>query len=156
MFNKRIITFVFLLLASLALFTYNFEQLDIKNLELPNVFSLFIGAFSGFVVVLVLSRIISINSYVPSFLVKLLGKCGLYSIHILGLHFIILTLSYYVMIPVIMRVEKILSLPIQTGEDIKFNSPCIAIFMAFFITLISMAVGEYTERKWPRVWGQKK
>lgn len=140
------------MIALLFMSLYPCEQLDIKELELPNVFSLIIGAFSGILMTMIVSRFVFEVRFM-AFIKRALSKLGIYSIHILGFHFVVLTLAYYIVTPLIIRIEKILMLPVQTGEDIKFNSPYLAIFMAVLISYISMKMGEYSEKKWPKLWG---
>lgn len=140
------------IIALLFMCLYHFEELDIRNLELPNVFSLAIGAFSGILMIVLISKFVSEASFCI-ILKDVLSKWGKYSIHVLGFHMVVLTLSYYIVTPLIIRIEKILMLPVQTGEDIKFNSPYLALFMAILISFISMKMGEYSETKWPKLWG---
>lgn len=153
--QSRKVACTLFIIALLFMSLYPFEQLDIKELELPNVFSLLIGAFSGIFMIIIVSGFIFEVRFM-AFIRKALSELGKYSIHILGLHVVVLTLAYYIVTPLIIRIEKILMLPVQTGEDIKFNSPYLAIFMAVWISYISMKMGEYSEKKWPKLWGIQK
>lgn len=150
--QSRKVACTLFMIALLFMSLYPCEQLDIKELELPNVFSLIIGAFSGILMTMIVSKFVFEVRFM-AFIKKALSKLGIYSIHILGFHFVVLTLAYYIVTPLIIRIEKILMLPVQTGEDIKFNSPYLAIFMAVLISYISMKMGEYSEKKWPKLWG---
>lgn len=41
----------------------------------------------------------------------------------------------------------------MTGEDIKFNTPWLAIVMSVLVTYVSLNVGKYLEHRYPILFG---
>lgn len=150
--NKKV-PLVLGILGIILLILVRFDYLNVENLKVPNPLSLFWGAFSGIFMVLAISKVI--NGQLPKIAI-LLCSLGKASLHVLGFHFAILELLYFVGIATIIRLERFGSFGVDTGEEIKQNMPILALIFSLIATFISYHIGIICEKKWPVLWGMKK
>jgi len=154
LFSKNNNVYLFFgILGIIMLIFVRFDYLNVENLKVPNPLSLFLGAFSGIFMVLAISKVI--NEQWPKFAV-LLCNLGKASLHVLGFHFAILELLYFVGIATIIRLERFGSFGVDTGEEIKQNMPILALIFSLIATCISYYIGIICEKKCPALWGKKK
>lgn len=128
-----------------------FGDLELYSLELPSAYSLYIAALLGIILVFSFSKLLSKKIWLK----KMLTVMGSKSMHILGFHFPILTIAYLFVIPLVMRLEKILGLPLSSGEEIKYNTPWLAILMSVLVTYVSLNIGKFVEQRYPMLFGVK-
>lgn len=130
----------------------NLGYLNIERLIVPNPFSLFVGAFSGIFLILVISKICCI--LFPK-ITKFLSNLGKKSLHVLGFHFAILEILYFFVIALGIRMEKWLGVDVHTGLEIK-QMPLLALLLAIVATCISYYLGHFFEKTCPSLWSNKK
>ena len=138
---------------TLVLIFGKLHYLNVEGLIIPFPQYLFAGAFSGIFMIFAVSKLLDRK---PSFLSCVFRNLGRKSLHILGLHFAMLEFLYFILIAAIIRVEKLMGGGINTGSDIKQNMPILGLLLAIIATYISYTLGDFLEKKWPRLWGKNK
>lgn len=131
----------------------NLDYLNVESLIVPNPLSLFVGAFSGIFLILAISRICC--RLFPK-ITKSLSNLGKKSLHVLGFHFAILELLYFLVIALGIRMEKWLGLDVHTGLEIKQNMPLLGLLLAIVATCISYYLGQFFEKCCPSLWSNKR
>lgn len=131
----------------------NLDYLNVEKLIVPNPFSLFVGAFSGIFLILAISRICC--RLFPK-ITKFLSNLGKNSLHVLGFHFAILEILYFLVIALGIRMEKWLGLDVHTGLEIKQDMPLLALLLAIVATCISYCLGQFFEKTCPSLWSNKR
>lgn len=151
--STPIVSGALFVLSFIGFFFLPFGDVEVNSLTIPCSLSLYGGASMGIFLVMCISGIIL---HYCSKAKEVLESLGKNSLHVLGFHFPILTLTYYMVIPVYMRIEKFLSLPVRTGDEVKFNTPWLAVLISIFVTIIALQLGKYMEKRLPFLWGIKK
>lgn len=140
------------IISGILLFVIPWQKMDVSVQNWPNPISLYPGAVSGILFVLSISKIISIRKGKT---LELLSNWGRKSIHILGIHFPLMFLIWYITIPIYMRTVTILGFTSPTDIQLRTN-----IWFAFVVciltTIISYYLGCIIEKKIPWCFGIKK
>lgn len=76
--------------------------------------------------------------------------------HVLGFHFAILEILYFLVIALGIRMEKWLGLDVHTGLEIKQDMPLLALLLAIVATCISYYLGLFFEKYCPSLWSNKR
>lgn len=150
--SKRKLCISVALIGVFILICGNLSYLNVEKLIVPSPLSLFVGAFSGILLVLAISKLITLA--LPK-IANTLDNLGKKSLHVLGFHFAILQLLYFIGIPFIMRLECLWGSKVYTGEEIKQDMPLFGLFLAVIATWVSYHIGVFVENKWPFLWGIK-
>lgn len=127
----------------------------------PIAHQLLLNAIVGISGILAISKLISRLSTIHFcsflfFLKRMLQSWGINSLHIMGLHFPLVSTVYFICIPIVMYIQRLLHLDISEGIFLRYDCLWLSLTLAVVLTFVSSFSGKYIQQHIPSLFGNSK
>lgn len=137
------------------------QQFDLYGMVFPIAHQLLLNAIVGISGILAISKLISRLSTIHFcsflfFLKRMLQSWGINSLHIMGLHFPLVSTAYFICIPIVMYIQRLLHLDISEGIFLRYDCLWLSLTLAVVLTFVSSFSGKYIQQHIPSLFGNSK